>query len=119
MASELIAKIYPPGTPVELHSLSSAALNGVSGRCGRYDGAKGRCAVTLDGGARTVGDRRLAGGGAILWGPRGSAPWARLAEAEALLPGVDHAQEAEAWGARAARGTRSYRNGAGRAGPSK
>ena len=47
MPSELIAKLYPPGTPVELHSLSSAKLNGLTGRCGKYDSAKGRCVVTL------------------------------------------------------------------------
>ena len=54
MASELIAKLYPPGTPVELHSLSSAKLNGLTGRCGRYDSAKGRCLVTLTDTARKV-----------------------------------------------------------------
>ena len=47
MASELIAKLYPPGSPVQLHSLSSATLNGLTGRCGRYVSAKGRCVVTL------------------------------------------------------------------------
>ena len=55
MASELIAKLYPPGTPVQLHSLSSASLNGLTGRCGRYDSAKGRCVVTLTADARKVG----------------------------------------------------------------
>lgn len=54
MASELIAKLYPPGTPVELHSLSSATLNGLTGRCGRYHSAKGRCAVTLTDAAHKV-----------------------------------------------------------------
>ena len=55
MASELIAKLYPPGTPVELHSLSSASLNGLTGRCGRYVSTKGRYFVTLTDGARKVG----------------------------------------------------------------
>ena len=54
MASELIAKLYPPGTPVELHSLSSAKLNGLAGRCGRYHSAEGRCAVTLTDTTRKV-----------------------------------------------------------------
>ena len=54
MTSELIAKLYPPGTPVELHSLSSATLNGLAGRCGRYDSAEGRCHVTLTDTARKV-----------------------------------------------------------------
>ena len=54
MASELIVKLYPPGTPVELHSLSSAKLNGVTGRCGRYNISNGRCTITLKGGARKV-----------------------------------------------------------------
>ena len=54
MASELIAKLFPPGTPVELHSLSSAASNGLTGRCGEYDSAKGRCLVTLADTARKV-----------------------------------------------------------------
>ena len=54
MASELIDKLYPPGTPVELHSLSSTKLNGLTGRCGRYDSVKGRCRVTLTDTARKV-----------------------------------------------------------------
>ena len=54
MASELIAKLYPPNTPVELHSLSSVKLNGLTGRCGRYDSAKGWCSVTLTDTARKV-----------------------------------------------------------------
>ena len=55
MASELIAKLFPPGTPVELHSLSSsAALNGLAGRCVRYDSAEGRCVVTLTDTARKL-----------------------------------------------------------------
>ena len=54
MASELIAKLYPLGTPVELHSLSSTKLNGLTGRCGQYDSAKGMCLVTLTDTARKV-----------------------------------------------------------------
>ena len=45
--------LYPPGTPVELHSLSaSSALNGRTGQCGRFDPATGRYAVILHGDAR-------------------------------------------------------------------
>ena len=47
MASDLIGKVFPPATPVVLHSLSSAKFNGLTGRCGRYDIAEGRCYVTL------------------------------------------------------------------------
>ena len=52
MASQLVASLFPPGAPVQLHSLSAAALNGLVGRCGPYDSAKGRCPVALAG--RTV-----------------------------------------------------------------
>ena len=42
--------LYPPGTSVELHSLtSSPALNGRTGQCGRFDSVKGRYVVMLDG----------------------------------------------------------------------
>ena len=45
--------LYPPGTRVQLHSLTaSSALNGRVGRCVRFDPAKGRYAVTLDGETR-------------------------------------------------------------------
>ena len=57
MASELIAKLFPPGSPVELHSLSSVGLNGLTGRCDGYDSAQGRCLVTLTGTARKLGVR--------------------------------------------------------------
>ena len=54
MASKLIAKLFPPKTPVVLHSLSSSKHNGLVGRCGRYDGVEGLCSVTLKGKLRKV-----------------------------------------------------------------
>ena len=54
MAFDLIGKVVPPNTPVVLHSLSSAKFNGLTGRCGRYDIAKGRCSVTLTDTAREI-----------------------------------------------------------------
>ena len=62
-----------------------------------------RSEVTFDGGARAVGGRRVAGAGAILWGPA-AADGARqpVARAVAALPAVSHTPEAEAWGCRIA-----------------
>merc|ERR1712224_689069 len=54
MACKVIAKLFPPETPVVLHSMSAAKHNGLVGRCGRYDGVKGRCSVTLADTARKV-----------------------------------------------------------------
>ena len=59
--------------------------------------------ASFDGGARTLRGRRVAGAGAILWGPPGP-DGARppLGRAVAALPSTAHAQEAEAWGCRLA-----------------
>ena len=58
MASDLIGKVFPPDTPVVLHSLSSAKFNGLTGRCGRYDIVEGRCSVTLTDTARKKTKRK-------------------------------------------------------------
>ena len=60
-----------------------------------------RFLITFDGGAREIRGRRVAGAGAILWGPpdlNGDRP--RLRVASIALPGEQFAQVAEAWGLR-------------------
>ena len=73
--------------------------------------------VTFDGGARAVphGDgRRAAGAGAILWGAADALGVRhRLAHTTLALPGVPHAQEAEAAGCGAALGLLLEHRGAG------
>ena len=59
--------------------------------------------VTFDGGAREVNGTRRAGAGAALWGPdHGDGTRELVAAAHVPLPAEQHAQVAEAWGARLA-----------------
>eukprot|EP00969_Alexandrium_andersonii_P337995 14937183-Alexandrium_andersonii.AAC.1 len=59
--------------------------------------------VTFDGGARLVGEGRVAGAGAALWSrPDEVGVRVLMGCATVALPAVPHAQEAEAWGARLA-----------------
>ena len=59
--------------------------------------------VTFDGGARLRGRRRVAGAAAVLWGPIcGDGDRRPLKFSQVMLPGVEHAQVAEAWGLRLA-----------------
>ena len=57
--------------------------------------------VTFDGGARAIRGRRVAGAGALLWGPPDASGRRVIrARATAALPAEEHAQVAEAWGLR-------------------
>ena len=59
--------------------------------------------VTFDGGARTVEGVKVAGAGAVLWGPADvNRQRVRLLRIAIALPGEQHAPVAEAWGLRAA-----------------
>ncbi len=57
--------------------------------------------VTFDGGARCISGLRVAGAGAVLWGPEDlHGNRKRVVDARVALPGVRYAQVAEAWGLR-------------------
>ena len=58
--------------------------------------------VTFDGGARRVGDHRVAGAGATLWQHSATGLPRCIAQAIVALPGCDNAQLAEAVGCRIA-----------------
>ncbi len=80
-----------PGTELTV-ATAPAILSGLPGVAPPF-------LVSFDGGARELRGSRVAGAGAALWGsPDPSGARRLLAEATAALPGVPHAQEAEAWG---------------------